>query len=166
MSCLPTNGLSKWSAFVPELKFFHSRLRTTSSGRKIKIFVLTVAPSAIFSIFSPTCWTICILCGWGWLGGMGGRGTMLPGAVTGAAPGGRPCCCCGCIGPCCCIGGLGPSGPTGIPGPVITSGLVTNSIRFCWLFTIKDRCKKVLFQQTHNQGLHQLLLTVSWDLRV
>ena len=26
-------------------------------------------------------------------------------------------------------------------------------------------CKKVRFQQTHNQGLHQLLLTVSWDLR-
>ena len=26
------------------------------------------------------------------------------------------------------------------------------------------RCKKVRFQQTHNQGLRQLLLTVSWDL--
>ena len=25
--------------------------------------------------------------------------------------------------------------------------------------------KKVCFQQTHNQGLHQLFLTVSWDLR-
>ena len=25
--------------------------------------------------------------------------------------------------------------------------------------------KKVRFQQTHNQGLRQLLLTVSWDLR-
>ena len=53
---------------------------------------------------------------------MGGRGTMLPGAVTGAAPGGRPCCCWGCIGPCCCIGGLGPSGPTGIPGPAMPGG--------------------------------------------
>ena len=30
-------------------------------------------------------------------------------------------------------------------------GLVTNSILFCWLFTIKDRCKKVRFQQTHNE---------------
>ena len=35
------------------------------------------------------------------------------------------------------------------------SGLVTNSIIFCWLFTIKDRCKNVRFQQMHNQGLHQ-----------
>ena len=32
-------------------------------------------------------------------------------------------------------------------------------------FKIKDRCKKVRFQHTHNQGLRQLLLTVSWDLR-
>ena len=31
--------------------------------------------------------------------------------------------------------------------------------------SIKDRCKVVRFQQTHNQGLRQLLLTVSWDLR-
>ena len=45
------------------------------------------------------------------------------------------------------------------------AGLVTNSILFCWLFKIRDRCKKVRFQQTHNQGLRQLLLTVSWDLR-
>ena len=45
------------------------------------------------------------------------------------------------------------------------AGLVTNSILFCWLFKIKDRCKKVRFLQTHNQGLRQLLLTVSWDLR-
>ena len=43
--------------------------------------------------------------------------------------------------------------------------LVTNSIIFCWLFSIKDRCIKVRFQQTHNQSLRQLLLTVSWDLR-
>ena len=44
-------------------------------------------------------------------------------------------------------------------------GLATNSILFCLLFSIKDRCNKVRFQQTHNQGLRQLLLTVSWDLR-
>ena len=45
------------------------------------------------------------------------------------------------------------------------AGLVTNSILLCWLFTIKDQCKRVRFQQTHNQGLCQLLLTMSWDLR-
>ena len=45
-------------------------------------------------------------------------------------------------------------------------GLAANSILFCSLFTITDWCAKVRFQQTHNQGLHQLLLTVSWDLRV
>ena len=44
------------------------------------------------------------------------------------------------------------------------AGLSTNSIFFCFLFTFKDRCAKVRFQQTHNQGLHQLILTVSWDL--
>ena len=44
-------------------------------------------------------------------------------------------------------------------------GLVTNWFLFCWLFIIKDRCEKVHLQQTHNQGLGQLLLTVSWDLR-
>ena len=32
------------------------------------------------------------------------------------------------------------------------AGLVTNSIIFCSLFTIKDWCKKVCFQQTHNQS--------------
>ena len=37
-----------------------------------------------------------------------------------------------------------------------SSGLVTNSILFSCLFTIKDRCAKVRFQQTYNQGLHQL----------
>ena len=41
-------------------------------------------------------------------------------------------------------------------------GLVINSILLCWLFTIKDRCKKCVF---NNQGWHQLLLTVSWDHR-
>ena len=46
----------------------------------------------------------------------------------------------------------------------IAPGLVTNSILFCSIFKIKDRCKKVRFLQTHNQGLRQLLLTVSWDL--
>ena len=45
------------------------------------------------------------------------------------------------------------------------SGLVTISILFCWVFEIKDRCKKVRFQQTHSKGLDQLLLTLSWDLR-
>ena len=40
-------------------------------------------------------------------------------------------------------------------------GLVNDSIIFCLLFTIKDRCKKVHFQQTYNQGFRQLLLTVS-----
>ena len=43
-------------------------------------------------------------------------------------------------------------------------GKVTYSTLFCWLFTIKDRCKQVRFQQTHNQGLRQLFLTVSWEL--
>ena len=53
-----------------------------------------------------------------------------------------------------------------IPGDICwEAGLVTNSILFCWLFKIKNRCKKVCSQQTHNQGLRQLLLTVSWDLR-
>ena len=34
-----------------------------------------------------------------------------------------------------------------------------------YTFKIKDRCKQVRFQQTHNQGLRKSLLTVSWDLR-
>jgi len=51
-------------------------------------------------------------------------------------------------------------------GVSFASGLVTNSILFCWLFKIKDRRKKVRFQQMHNQGLRQLLFTVSLDLRV
>ena len=36
---------------------------------------------------------------------------------------------------------------------ILITGLVTNS-KFCWLF--KDRCEKVCFLQTHNQGLRQL----------
>ena len=63
-------------------------------------------------------------------------------------------------------------GPRGVPGLVGhklscwgLAGLFTNSIIFCWLFSIKDRCKIVRFQQMHNKGLCQLLLTVSWDLR-
>ena len=40
-------------------------------------------------------------------------------------------------------------------------GMATNSILFCWLFTIKDHCKKLCFLRTHN---HQLFLTESWDL--
>ena len=52
------------------------------------------------------------------------------------------------------------SSTSGLP-----AGLVTNSILFCCLFKIKERCKIVRFQQKHNQGLRQSLLTVSWDLR-
>ena len=43
------------------------------------------------------------------------------------------------------------------------AGMVTNSILFLWLFTIKERCNIMHFQQTHNQGLRQLFLTVSLD---
>ena len=49
-------------------------------------------------------------------------------------------------------------------GLMLKNGQATNSIICCWLFTIKDRCKKVGFQQTHTQALHQSFLTVSWDL--
>ena len=45
--------------------------------------------------------------------------------------------------------------------PEFKSGLVPNSIIFCCLFTIKDRCKHMCFQQTHHHGLRQLFLTVS-----
>ena len=44
-----------------------------------------------------------------------------------------------------------------------SAGLVTNSILSCWLFKIKDWCKKVRFQLTHNKGLRQLFLMMSWD---
>ena len=44
------------------------------------------------------------------------------------------------------------------------TGLAANSILFCCHFTSKDRYKQVRFQQSHNQGVRQLLLTVSWDL--
>ena len=37
----------------------------------------------------------------------------------------------------------------------------TNSILFCWLFKVKDWCKKVHCQQTHIQGLRQLSLMAS-----
>ena len=40
------------------------------------------------------------------------------------------------------------------------AGLVTSSILLYYLFTINERCAKVRFQQTHNQGLRQL----SWDI--
>ena len=46
------------------------------------------------------------------------------------------------------------------------SGLVSDQwslIQFCWLFTIKDWCKKVHLQQKHIEGLLQLLLIVSWN---
>ena len=41
------------------------------------------------------------------------------------------------------------------------SGMVTNSVLFCLLFTITDHCKKV-FLQTNNQGLRQLKLLACW----
>ena len=44
-------------------------------------------------------------------------------------------------------------------------GLVTNSILFCLLFTIRNRCWNVRFKHAHNQGLRHLFLTVSSDLR-
>ena len=43
-------------------------------------------------------------------------------------------------------------------------GLVTNSILLYLLFTIKDWCKKCVFNKCSNQYLRQLFLTVSWDL--
>ena len=46
----------------------------------------------------------------------------------------------------------------------LSSGLVTNSILFCWLITIKDRCTKVHFQQTRIEGFCQLFLIVSRNL--
>ena len=45
------------------------------------------------------------------------------------------------------------------------SCLATNSILLCWLFTIKDRRKKLRFQQTHKQSFHPWFLKVYWDLR-
>ena len=33
-------------------------------------------------------------------------------------------------------------------------GLVTNSILFCWLFTIKDLCITLCFIQTQNKHTH------------
>ena len=47
-----------------------------------------------------------------------------------------------------------PVSTTTLWGP---AGLVTNSIQFCWLF---KSFAKVRFQQTQNQGLRPLLLTV------
>ena len=47
---------------------------------------------------------------------------------------------------------------------MLLEGLVTNFTLFCGVFTINHQCKKVRFQQTHNQSLRQLLLSVSWDL--
>ena len=45
------------------------------------------------------------------------------------------------------------------------TGLVIKSTLFCSLFTIKDRCKKGRFLQTHYQSLRQLFLKVSLNLR-
>ena len=63
------------------------------------------------------------------------------------------------------VGVSSPPAPVSLEELLLESELVTNSILFCWLLTIKDRWKKVRFQQTHYQGLRRLLLTVSWDLR-
>ena len=100
--------------------------------------------------------------GWRILGGAktwGGRGPRIQGTPFGP---GQPCWPAGCTareGTCwliCCLARFLCWSP---------AGLVTNSILFCWLFKIRDCCKQVRFQQTHNQGLRQLLMTVSWDLR-
>ena len=60
-------------------------------------------------------------------------------------------------------------GKVGAVGNPVTdlsiSGPVTNSILFCWLLPINKLCKPVRFYRTHTKGLHQLFLTVSWDLR-
>ena len=54
---------------------------------------------------------------------------------------------------------------SGLAPPSSFPGLVTNNlILFCSFFTIKERRKQVRFLQKHSQGLHQLLLTLSWDL--
>ena len=52
----------------------------------------------------------------------------------------------------------------GFQEPEYQEGMVTNSVLFCWLFTNKDRCKNVHFQQTHIHGLCHFCLTVSLDL--
>ena len=52
-----------------------------------------------------------------------------------------------------CTTGTRSTEDPGTTEPWSPSGLVTNSILFCWLFKIKDQCKKVRFLQTHNQGL-------------
>ena len=38
----------------------------------------------------------------------------------------------------------------------LSPGLVTNSVLFCWIFTIKDKCRRCIFKQMHKQGLRQL----------
>ena len=45
--------------------------------------------------------------------------------------------------------------------------LPTNSVMFCWLFTIKDQCENCgVFLWTHSHGMLCLtFLTVSWNLR-
>ena len=67
--------------------------------------------------------------------------------------------------PCSLLRGVDPSPQAGSGVPRHRPGRVTKTIVFCWLFTIKDQCEKVPFQQTHNQGWRQLWLTVSWNLR-
>ena len=55
-------------------------------------------------------------------------------------------------------------------GPQVVVGLqqvlsLTQFYSVEFLLSRKGSMKRVRFQQTHNQGLRQLLLTVSWDLR-
>ena len=42
-------------------------------------------------------------------------------------------------------------------------GLVTNCIIFCYLFTLKDQCKKASFCTDTLLGLCKVLLTNAWD---
>ena len=44
----------------------------------------------------------------------------------------------------------------------IRPSLVTYSILFYWLFTIKDLSKNIIFLQTHNPGWRGWFLTVFW----
>ena len=50
------------------------------------------------------------------------------------------------------------------PSLMANTGLITNSILSCWIFTIQSPCETMCLLRTHIQGLCQLFLTVSWDL--
>ena len=45
------------------------------------------------------------------------------------------------------------------------SGLAKMSIFYVLFFSINNLCKQMQVALMHNEGLHQLFLTVSWDLR-